>query len=49
MIVIKVVKCPVCSSQKSYKDGIRYTRSKKFNVTDAENAAKGSHNLRKEI
>ena len=30
MIVEKVVNCPVCSSQKSYKDGIRYTRSKEI-------------------
>jgi len=30
MLEEKVIKCPVCGSQKSYKDGIRYTRSKEI-------------------
>jgi hypothetical protein len=42
-MVTQVVKCPQCSSQRVYKDGIRYTRFGECSDTCAETVVTGFH------
>ena len=40
----KMAICPECGSQRSYKDGMRYTRWEKFSVTCVVSVDIGFHN-----